>query len=265
MLFTYFKRRRRARLQKQTIPASWTQTLRDNVRYYNVLPSPDRDELHAHMHVFLAEKQFEGCGGLQLTEEIRLTIAAHACTLLLHRQTDYYPHLTSILVYPDAFIVPTHQADGYLVHEGKEEHLGESWREGTVILAWNEVKAATNNTDETLNVALHEFAHQIDEEDGIADGTPPLKSRRRYDAWHKVFVKEFSRLRQKSARGRATFIDDYAATDEAEFFAVVTELFFETPVELRARHPGLYDELKGFYRQDPAELFKSADAPRRNK
>src|SRR5690606_32830266 len=141
----------------------------------------DRRELRGHIRVFLAEKHFEGCGGLTLTDEIEVTIAAQACLLLLHRETDYYPRLITILVYPSTYVAHAREPiGGGMVIEGEVARLGEAWKDGVVVLAWDDVLAGASDLHDGHNVVLHEFAHQLDQEDGTADGAPVLGRRSRY-------------------------------------------------------------------------------------
>ena len=251
-MFGYFKRRRRERLRAATFPHEWDQTLRRNVPLYGRLNESDRKELQGHVQVFLAEKCFEGCGGLTLTDEIKVTIAAQACLLLLHRDTDYYPRLVTILVYPSAYTAKgVESLSGGFILEGEECRLGEAWTDGVVVLSWDDVRTGASDIKDGHNVVLHEFAHQLDQEDGVADGAPVLDRRSRYFAWARVLGAEYEQLRQASRRGRKSVLDGYGATKPAEFFAVATECFFEKPVQMKKKHPELYEELKEYYCQDP--------------
>ena len=252
-----FKKRRRRRLRRQLLPTAWLALIERNVRYYSSLSPADQQELQGLIQVFLAEKQFEGCGGLDITDEIRLTIAAQACILLLHRDTDFYPMLDSILVYPTAYLAPSthHQADGTVMEE-TQARLGESWGRGAVVLSWDDVKQGAADIHDGHNVVFHEFAHQLDQESGAAEGAPVLPRRSMYIAWARVLSQEYDQLIQDIAHHRDTLLDKYGATNPAEFFAVVTESFFEKPLELKARHPELYEQLQLFYHQDPAAYFK---------
>jgi MtfA peptidase len=246
-----FKSHRRATLRKEPLTDTEREILKRNVPYLDKLDPADRAELDGLVRVFLAEKSFEGCGGLVLTEEIKVTIAAEACLLLLHRETDMYPDVESILVYPSAYKVPAKRQDGMVVIEGEEDRLGESWTQGLVVLAWDHVKSGAAH-EGGQNVALHEFAHQLDSEDGAMNGAPDLKVRARYASWARVLGEELAELTQRLHAGRSSDIDAYGATNPAEFFAVVTEMFFERPRAMKERHPDLYAELQGFYKQDPA-------------
>jgi Mlc titration factor MtfA (ptsG expression regulator) len=261
-VFGFFKRRRRARLQAAPFPPEWLEIIERNVGYYACLPDVDRRELLGLTQIFLAEKTFEGCGGLELSDEIKVTIAAQACLLLLHRQTDIYPRLVTILVYPSAYVARNVKSiGGPLVLEDETARLGESWTSGVVVLSWNDVRAGASDIHDGQNLVLHEFAHQLDREDGAVNGTPLLEQSSQYLAWGRVLNAEYERLRRDSQLGRPTVLDLYGATDPAEFFAVATECFFEKPRVMRLRHPELYEELKTFYRQDPAQLLPVKATP----
>jgi Mlc titration factor MtfA (ptsG expression regulator) len=254
-VFGFFKRRRRERLRSAPFPAAWLAIIERNVPFYRSLPDADRRELQGLIQVFLAEKHFEGCGGLELTDEIKVTIAAQACRLLLHRPTDIFPRLITILVYPNAYRAKAVEPiGGGGVLEGEQVRLGEAWKGGVVVISWEEVRAIALGRSYGRNLVLHEFAHLLDMEDGADDGTPILENRSRYESWIQVLGEEYDRLRRDSALGRYTALDDYGASNPAEFFAVATECFFEKPGVLRKRHPELYEELSAFYRQDPARL-----------
>lgn len=248
----FFKHRRRARLRAIPFPEAWERIIERNVAVYRRLPAADRRELRGHVQVLLAEKHFEGCGGLELTDEIRVTIAAQAAVLLLHRETDYYPELKSILVYPSAYVVSEERpvGDGIWA-DGDEVRLGHTApRLGALVIAWDDALRGARTMDDGSNVVFHEFAHQLDFEDRAVDGTP-LLAREQYASWARVLSAQYDALRQATSAAQPTLIDQYGATNPAEFFAVLTELFFERPAELRARHPELYRELASFYRQDP--------------
>jgi Mlc titration factor MtfA (ptsG expression regulator) len=251
-----FKKRRRDKLRQAPLPQSWISVLKTNVPLYNCLSLADQAELRGHIQVFLAEKLFEGCRGLEITDEIKLTIAAQACILLLHRQTDYYPGLTSILVHPQAYIAQNrrHIGDGVII-EGDEVRLGESWHRGSVVLSWEDVKQQSLGHNNAQNVVLHEFAHQIDISGGQGDSSPVLQKAESFAQWVATLQENYEQLRDDVVADRPTVLDDYGATNPAEFFAVATECFFENSHQLQQSHPQLYDELKEFYQQSPAEWF----------
>jgi Mlc titration factor MtfA (ptsG expression regulator) len=255
-MFQFLKKKRRKRLREAPFPSEWLRFVRRNVPLFSRLPDADRTELLGHTQVFLSEKHFEGCGGLVLTDEIKVTIAAQACILLLHRETDYYPLLSSILVYPGSYVARvTERLPGGVVEEGFDERIGETWSQGTVVLSWDDVRSGAAGMRDGSNVTLHEFAHQLDEESGDADGTPILENRGMYAEWNRVMSEAYEQLRRDSSARRRTVLDPYGASDPAEFFAVATECFFETPAELKAAHPALYHILHDYYRQDPIEYL----------
>ncbi len=251
-----FKRRRRQRLRNQPFPPEWVAFIEHNVPYYRRLTPDEQKELQGHILVFLDEKTFEGCGGLDITDEIRVTIAAQACMLLLHRDTDYFPLLTSILVYPHHYFAESkHHLPGGVVHEDIEGRLGESWYRGPVVLSWDDILSGAADPYDGHNVVFHEFAHQLDSESGSNEGAPVLPHPSMYTAWARVLSQEYKKLLIDLQRHHQHLIDAYGATNPAEFFAVVTELFFEKPVALQKLHPALYEQLAAFYQQDPAKRF----------
>lgn len=253
-MFDLFGGRRRARLRAEPLPAEWRAILDRNVPLRARLSPEDRAELEGHVSVLCAEKHWEGAGGLVLTDEIRVTIAGQAALLLLHREVDDpYPDLDTVLVYPRGWRSDARHVQDGIVAEGVEARLGESWKRGLVIVAWDAAKRGGADPDDGQNVVLHEFAHQLDTEAGAADGAPALPERAMYGPWARVLGREYEALIDALHRGRPTTLDAYGATNPAEFFAVVTEHFFERPRRLRQRHPDLYEQLKGFFRQDPAE------------
>jgi MtfA peptidase len=226
-----------------------------NVPLFRRLSATDQRELLGHIQVFLAEKRFEGCGGLEFTDEMWVTIAAQACLLLLHRKTDYFPRLLTILVYPSTYMVEEKRhVEGPVWEEGRMARLGETGRRlGAMVLAWDAVKSGAADPSDGKNVVLHEFAHQLDYENSADDGTPALATREQQLSWREVMRTEFASLRAADETGIPTLLDTYGATNPAEFFAVATEAFFERPRMLRAHHPRLYAELQSYFQQDPVE------------
>jgi MtfA peptidase len=248
-----FRTARRNRATSKSFPAAWDRIVAGNVPFDARLPASDRIELRRRLQIFLAEKRFEGVGGLEMTDEIRVTIAAQACLLVLHRDDDDYPALSTILVYPTAYRVPIreHSADG-MVTEGHQVRLGEAWNAETIILSWDDVQRGAAGDDDGHNVVFHEFAHQLDMEDRDANGAPPLADHAMYAAWARVLGHEYEQLKGAVERRERTLLDAYGTQSPAEFFAVATETFFEKPVKLRDEHPELYGQLRDFYLQDPA-------------
>ncbi len=241
--------RRRARLHAVPFPAAWRRILRRRVPGVARLPADLQQRLKRHIQVFLAEKAFLGCQGQAITDEVRVTIAAQACLLLLgQRQSECFPQLRQILVYPDAFVVQRERAlGGGVVHEQRQVMAGESWAQGQVILAWSDVLAGAADPADGRNVVLHEFAHQIDQDKGVADGQPWRARARQRRRWAAVMGDAFERLQREPS----TLIDAYGATDPAEFFAVITEVFFERPQALAAEAPQVYRELADLFGVEP--------------
>jgi Mlc titration factor MtfA (ptsG expression regulator) len=246
----WWKAHRRARILQGPFAAAWREVLERNVPVIRKLDDAERRRLEDAVRIFVAEKHFEGCAGLVVNDEMRVTIAGQACLLLLHLgEPDVFPTIESVLVYPSAYKVPSETRPGGIVVDDAVR-AGEAWRQGTVVLAWDEV--LRSGYDPRHNLVLHEFAHALDEEDGAADGAPRLPGAAMYGPWARVLGGEYERLIQAIRDGHATSIDPYGAASPAEFFAVVTEAFFGQPLELRRDHPELYAQLQAFYRQDPA-------------
>ncbi|QSX39761.1 M90 family metallopeptidase [Shewanella cyperi] len=245
--------RRRAAVAARPFPKAWRATLKRRLPLYQTLPPHLQLQLKRHIQVFLSEKQFIGCGGLEITDEIRVAIAAQACLLLLNRKTDFYPGLRQILVYPDAFYVDReHRDDIGLVSEQRHLLAGESWQQGQVLLSWQTLLNDADAPGSGHNLVIHEFAHQLDQEDGIADGAPLLSSITDYPSWSAVLSEEYAALRRCAAEGLPSLFDYYGASNPAEFFAVVSEVFFTRAAEFKLLHPALYHELERFYQLDPA-------------
>ncbi|MGA2069799.1 MAG: M90 family metallopeptidase [Sedimentisphaerales bacterium] len=250
-----FKNWRRKRIRQRPFPPEWLRILEGRVPFYRRLSVLDKEELKQHILVFLAEKHFFGCGGLTITDEIRVTIAAQACVLLLHRQTDYYPGLHSILVYPAAYVAKaTRRLAGGIIEEGFDVRLGESWHHGSVVLSWDDIRRGSADVRDGHNVVFHEFAHQLDSSEGQGDSSAVLQKWSTFIAWARVLHKNFIKLQQDLSNNRPTLLGSYAGQDPAEFFAVATEYFFERPKDLQKTYPDLYQELSNFYHQNPAQL-----------
>ncbi len=242
---------RRRRLLAQPFPADWENILRRNLALYAALAPAEQGRLKDIAHVLVAEKEWTGCKGLVMTDEVRLTIAGAAAVLLLARDHDYFESVRSVLVYPSTFEMPArhHMGDG-VVLEGREQLLGQAWYRGPILLAWDEVLHDCRHPEEGRNVVLHEFAHQLDYE-----GAPPTTTDQDEVKWRRfgrVMQSEYQALVEASAHRRATLLDSYGAASPAEFFAVATECFFCWPAQLRQFHPRLYEVLRDFYNQEPA-------------
>lgn len=241
---------RRRRIFAEPFPPQWEATLREHLRIYAKLPEDLQQRLQDLIKLFIRDKAFVGCAGLNITDEMRVLIAAQACLLILNRPSTGYRSLRSIYVYPSAFRA-THTVRDELGLVGTETRdlLGESWSTGRVVLAWDDVQKGVHDFSDGYNVVLHEFAHQLDHESGTTNGAPLLYNKAAYKSWAYVFGSEFEKL-QQSQPGESV-IDYYGATNPAEFFAVATETFFEEPAQLYEHHRELFEELKSYYRLDP--------------
>jgi Mlc titration factor MtfA (ptsG expression regulator) len=234
----------------------WKEVLDADVPLYSRLPEDLKSRLHERIARFIASTRFEGCNGLELTEEMLVTVAAQACMLVLNREGDPYPGLTTVYLYPTTFSsVVSRQDETGVVTEGMVHRLGESWSTGTVVLAWDSVNHGARDPNDARNVTFHEFAHQLDHESGDTDGAPVLPCRESYRSWARVFGEHYAEVRERIEEGKRTLLDPYGATEPAEFFAVATETFFEKPRQLYKKHPELYAEMAGFYGMDPKEWF----------
>ena len=247
--------RRRRRLRAAPFPPAWRAILHRRFPAYARLPFPERRELERRVQVFVAEKDFIGCAGQGIDDEVRVTVAAQACLMRLGRRGNDFPQLRSILVYPGAFVVERLRPEpSGVLQETRQALSGESWSQGQVVLSWQDVLAGAADPDDGRNVVIHEFAHQLDQEKGYANGAPALAGRARTERWSRVLGAEFARLREQLAYGDPAsppLINAYGATDPAEFFAVASEVFFEQPERLAAEHPALHAELAAYYGFDP--------------
>ncbi|MGC1440610.1 MAG: M90 family metallopeptidase [Burkholderiaceae bacterium] len=246
------RRRRHERHGDKPFPDQWRKILRRRMPYYRRLPFNLQRQLQQQIHVFIAEKNFVGCRGLEVTDEMRVLIAAQACLLLLNRQTGCYPTMSEVLVYPDTFIVERDEVDAAnVVHRVRRPVSGESWANSQVVLSWADVLEGAADPGDGQNVVIHEFAHQLDQESGSGNGAPGFSDAEQAGRWSDVLSNEFNRLREQLAIDSEPLLDPYGAQSPVEFFAVATETFFERPVRLYAEHPLLYEELARYYCVSP--------------
>ncbi len=256
-MFDWLRARRRQRILAAPFPAAWDDDVDRNVRMARRLDPDARQALRDFIQVFIAERHWEGCGGLTLTEEIQVTIAAQAGILVLGRDDRMYADVASILVYPSTMITPPRRLGVFEQPRAPVSHgtllRGEAMLGGPVVLAWDAVRAG-GREEVPGNVVLHEFAHKLDMATGRIDGAPPLASRHERRRWAQVCAAAFARHRAETDAGWPTAIDPYGATNEAEFFAVATETFFTRPAALDQEHPALFALLRDFYRIDPHAL-----------
>jgi hypothetical protein len=246
------RRSRRTRLLAEPFPQRHVEILERNVPLYRRMPPALQRQLEGRINVFLNEKAFVGCGGLEITDEVQVTIAAHACFLILNRDTNYFPGFSTVLVYPDTYLVDEVVYDGEVVTEGRDARSGESWHRGPVVLSWQDVRESLADNTYGYNVVMHEFAHKLDEENGDIDGVPALAENSHYTEWADVLTRAYDGSGHAGVSGRNQVLDEYAYTAPEEFFAVATETFFEKPARMREELPELYGQLRRFYCVDPA-------------
>ncbi len=254
VLALFIPRWRLKRALKAPFPPEWVEIVERNIQVYRNLPMPLRLQLRQLIKQFLHHKTFTGAGGLEITDEIRVTIAAEACLLVLNRNSNVYPNLRFIIVYPTTFIAQHQNVDEAGVMQGESRDLlGESWQNGKVILSWDSVLSGARNFTDGRNVVLHEFAHQLDSETGSTNGAPLLGGASSYRSWAAVLSEEFNELQDDTRHKKRSLMDQYGATNPAEFFAVATETFFEKPKQMAKHHQELFEVLKSYYRIDPRE------------
>lgn len=231
------RRWRRRRLRARPLPDGWAELLDRNAPFVARMSAADRARLLDDVKVLVAEKHFIAAGGMTITDEVKVTIAAAAARLTVRLDVGLYDDLTEIVVYPDAYRHP--DADDTAV-------LGEAHHWGTVVLSWRAVLDGLRNPGDGLDTAIHEFAHVLDRVDGAFDGAPSLRAHEHYRPWATAMSRHYAKLRRRDRRTRSV-LRDYGATNEAEFFAVATEAFFERRERLKERAPDLHDELARFY------------------
>lgn len=249
------------RVLARPLPPAALEILRRNVPVVARMAPELQAQLHRLIVQFLHQKKFIGCAGLELSDEMAVTIAAQACLLLLNRPSKVYPALHTILLYPGEFVAKRDQVGpGGVVTPGRTSMLGESWDDGRVVLAWDAVQRGTADWSDGQNVVLHEFAHQLDSESGRANGAPYLGSPDSYRNWSEVLQRDYQHLRFHAMHRQRTVIDHYGATNPAEFFAVATETFFEKPWQMAEHHAELFAEFARYYRVDPRQ-WQAAPPP----
>lgn len=254
-----WRRYRREQRFEEPLEAAHIAILERNVTLYNRLPAELKPTLHGHVQVFLASMEFQGFQGQHIDDEVRLTIAGNACMLLLNRPGQFYENFSSVYVYPSTFFSDQEDFDGMVASVQREHRLGESWMRGPVIFAWDSVRHGTADPRDGHNVVLHEFAHKIDDMDGAVDGAPGLTTADDARRWARAMRDGFEEHVQRVERGLPTVIDPYGATNPAEFFAVLTETFYEEPRDLKEHHPALYSEMERCYGVDPLSWVTAAD------
>ena len=248
------KRRKREKLYKTPLKDEWLRLLKKHVPLSNKLPAEYLEIYHGHINYFLATKEFVGRGGYVIDDKTKITIAGNACLLVLTRKNIIYPGFKTIIVYPQTYQAPSsNNNDGGIVEQSLEKRAGESWYRGPIVLSWSDVEFGSNDTKDAHNVVIHEFAHKLDEETQLMDGLPILKDRSHYQEWATVLTKEFEEFLTRVSKRSNKVIDSYGAVSAVEFFAVITESFFEKPWQMKRELPELYQQLSRYYGVDAAE------------
>lgn len=251
-MFAWLRERRRRSIRTKPFPSAWLDILRRNVKQTAWLDDDEAERFQAWIAVFLAEKRFEGCRGFEITDEVRVTIAAQAALVMLGFDGEHLDRLQSVLVYPGDYVAPKSaplEGGGQL--EWQEERLGETWAGGSMVLSWPRVMDGGRLRDGPRSVVIHECAHAIDMLDGEVDGIPPLASPREARAWAQAIDECQLRFDEALDEGRSVPFDDYAAESPSEFFAVTSECFFQDPHRLARFDATLYDLLRQAWKQDP--------------
>ena len=250
-MLSWIRNRRRKKIRERSFPRHWLEIIQDYSSFVDEIPMEKMHKFQADLMVFEHEKEFIGAGGFEITEDVRVVISAAAVRLVVHLDVSRFDRVSEIVVYPSA----------YQHHDGGDVILGQvsDWHQ--VVLSWQAVAAGLKNARDGRDTATHEFAHVLDRRSGAFDGTPDLRAHEDYGPWARVLSEHFLRLRNGGRRHRK-LLRDYAATNEAEFFAVATEVFFEKPRLMRDRAPDLYEELRRFYGGDPASVREQALASR---
>ncbi len=264
-MFSWLADHRRRKLAEAPFPPAWEGIVRRNVAHYCMLDAAEQAQLKALIQIFIAEKSWEGVGGLELTDEIRATVSAQACLLLLGLPHEFYRNVLTILVYPSTVVPPRRKLGHFEIAlapvEAAHPIIGQALQQGPVILVWDAILGGSRHPEQGHNVVYHEFAHKLDMLDGAADGTPPLRDRTEFRDWVEVCSRDYLRLKRDAEKGRKSFLNAYAAVNEAEFFAVATEEFFDRPLRMTEESADLYRVLSEYYRQDPAARVGKMTCP----
>lgn len=247
----WLARRLRRKLLTSELSADQRAIITTSVPLIRSLPDPLRRTLEGKIALFLHQIEFFGCNGVEVTEEMRLSIAAQACLLVVNTET-WYINLRTILIYPDAFKSRRAEHNGYVVTERETVRVGESWARGPVILSWADARQGALDESDGHNVVFHEFAHQLDDLTGHTDGVPVLDRKQSFAEWERVFISAFNTHRRNVESGHRTVFDAYGATAPGEFFAVAVEAFFERPAALQRENAGVYQQLESLFQLDPS-------------
>lgn len=249
-LFQFLKRRW---IMGKSFPEKWQLILEKEVPYYQKLSDRYREILKQRMMVFIEEKLFEGCGGLEITDKMKVIISAYACILIIEEKSDYFPDLQTILVYPDDYVAQIHEEDDAgIITTGSESRKGESWTMGNIVLSWRDIEENIYDENNYQNLIFHEFAHQLDQHYGLTAGINLEGDVTQKNEWNETLAASYKDLRRKIKQRSRSVLDEYGASEPAEFFAVATEAFFENPIRLKKENSKLYKQLINFYKIDPA-------------
>ena len=256
-MFSLFSSWRRNRiLSKTTIDAELWQRIVSSASYLRGFSTDDLRRLHEDVRIFLHDKEFSGAHDLEVSNEMMLSIASQACLMTLNIGVDCYAGWRGIIIYPDEF-VPNHQYvdEAGVIHTDRRPMTGMARSDGPVILSWADTQTAF--TQDGVNVVIHEFAHKLDMQNGDANGFPPLHKDMNSRVWQKSFAAAYSDFCKRVDGGEDTAIDPYASENPGEFFAVLSEMFFEMPRIIVEEYPAVYDQLKAYFRQDTFARSKS--------
>ena len=255
-MFGFFRDRRRRKLLAEPFPTWWEAVLKRNVGHYALLPPAEQAKLRDIARVLIAEKTWEGCGGLHVTDEMKVTVAALAALLLLgFDHHDYFARVSSIVVYPTGFRTPRPEDDWEDDQLSDTEIDGQAVYRGPVILSWDHVLEECRDPNAGYNVVIHEFAHQLDFLDGEQNGTPPLATKEAEATWVRAMSAALASHRAELDKGRETFLSEQAGDDETEFFADVAEAFFCNPHGLADEYPEVFAVVSDYFRLDPRKWF----------
>ena len=246
------KRRKRERLLTTPLTAQQRETMERLVPLVRRMPPPLRETLEGKMNLFFDQVTFRGPTGLEVTEDMKVSIAAQACLLIVN-SPDWYDTLRNVLIYPSTFVTGRDTHDGQLVREGSAPMLGESWARGPVVLSWDGALQGGLDARDGYNVVFHEFAHQLDALSGTTNGLPRLRKGQTFAGWEKAMLDAYDRQRERLERGEPTLIDPYGATNHQEFFAEAVVTFLEKSRELKSQDPALYSQFAQLLALDPAE------------
>jgi MtfA peptidase len=248
----HLKQRRRERIMASSLTPEQRATVERLVPLVRRLPASIRASLEGKINLFLDQITFRGQNGLEVTDDMRLSIAAQACLLIVNSPV-WYDTLRNVLIYPSAFLTNRNKHDGQFVHESSHATLGESWARGPVILSWDHALHGGLDAEDGHNVVIHEFAHQLDGLSGHTNGIPLLRKGQAYSGWEKAMLDAFQDQVQRVQHGEPTLIDPYGATSHQEFFAEAIVTFFERPRAMRDQMPALYEQLATLLALDPAQ------------